>query len=76
MKVKELIEELKKFDGEKSVLTEGCDCDGIAGKVEEYDGFTVIITRDGREYAETQTPQFDNEAFLASIPESQRELLP
>ena len=34
MNVKELIRQLKKFDGDLEILTQGCDCDGDVGKVE------------------------------------------
>jgi hypothetical protein len=34
MRVKELIAELQKFDGDLEVITEGCDCDGDVGSVQ------------------------------------------
>lgn len=46
MKVKELIFELQKHDPEAEVLTEGCDCLGDVGEVEEFPsdkGETAIL---------------------------------
>lgn len=46
MKVKDLIVELQKQDPEAEVLTEGCDCIGDVGSVEEFPpdkGETAIL---------------------------------
>ena len=43
MRVKELIAELQKVDGEAVVETEGCDCDGLAGGLELDDGAVRIL---------------------------------
>jgi hypothetical protein len=42
MKVKELIEELGKFNGELEVITEGCDCFGGTDRLEIFQGHLVI----------------------------------
>ncbi len=50
--VKELIKELKKFDEDAFVYTEGCDCTGnVIGVAVEEDG-TVLIGRDDRNFDE------------------------
>ena len=52
MKISELIEKLKEFDPESVVVTEGCDCHGIANGVEilnysKDDGIKrILITRE------------------------------
>lgn len=49
MKVKELIEELKKFPDDYEVITEGCDCFGEVDKLEEFEEYggklEVILRR-------------------------------
>lgn len=42
---RELVELLLNFDPEAEVITEGCDCNGLASGVYEDNGF-LYITRD------------------------------
>jgi hypothetical protein len=42
MTVKELIEELKNFDEDATVITEGCDCNGDVATVGEQDGCVYL----------------------------------
>lgn len=45
MTVAELIRELQKFDEDKVVEVEGCDCIGLAKDVETSGEDSVLITR-------------------------------
>lgn len=44
MKIKQLIDELKKYNENSEVITEGCDCNGDVGSVEEM-GDDVYLKR-------------------------------
>ncbi len=46
--VKELIKELKKFDEDSFVYTEGCDCTGNVVGVAVEEDKTLLISRDDR----------------------------
>jgi replicative superfamily II helicase len=49
MTVEELIKELQKFDKDKTVYTEGCDCIGNTGRVALIDGGeNILIYRDDK----------------------------
>ena len=53
MKIKYLIELLKKFPEDEDVIIEGCDCYGtIDGAVFDSDFKKVVITRDDGSYME------------------------